>query len=150
MPMTWLTIIPDSFLWFTAGCLSAGCYAITDEAIQELYILAREAFAQGQKEFPIHAFPFRMTDEAMAFRKGHKWEPFWQNLREGYKVFEETKKPPIVGVKNKRYVFFADGAAVPDAFKTASARTSWPRASSRAYRTNASGQMRCSNASTTS
>ena len=111
-----------SFLMVHGGCLSAGCYAITDDAIQELYILAREAFAQGQKEFPIHAFPFRMTDEAMAFRKGHKWEAFWENLREGYKVFEETKKPPIVGVKDKRYVFFADGAAVPDAFKTASAK----------------------------
>jgi murein L,D-transpeptidase YafK len=111
-----------SFLMVHGGCRSAGCYAITDEAIQELYILAREAFAKGQKEFPIHAFPFRMTDDAMAFRAGHKWEGFWKNLREGYQAFEKTKRPPIVGVKNKRYVFFADETAVPEAFRTASAK----------------------------
>jgi murein L,D-transpeptidase YafK len=110
-----------SYLMVHGGCLSKGCYAITDEAIQELYILAREAFAQGQREFPVHAFPFRMSKDAMAFRKGHKFEAFWQNLREGYDFFEKTRRPPIVGVKNKRYVFFADATAVPEAFKTATA-----------------------------
>jgi murein L,D-transpeptidase YafK len=58
----------------------------------------------------------------MAFRAGHKWEGFWKNLREGYQAFEKTKRPPIVGVKNKRYVFFADETAVPEAFRTASAK----------------------------
>jgi murein L,D-transpeptidase YafK len=111
-----------SFLMVHGGCLSSGCYAITDDAIQELYILAREAFAKGQREFPIHAFPFRMTSEAIAFRSGHKWEAFWQNLRQGYDAFEKTRRPPIVGVKNKRYVFFTDELAVPDAFRTASAK----------------------------
>ena len=111
-----------SYLMVHGGCRSSGCYAITDEAIQELYILAREAFAKGQREFPVHAFPFRMTDDAMEFRKGHEWEGFWKNLREGYQAFETTRRPPIVGVKNKRYVFFEDGTAVPEAFRTASVR----------------------------
>lgn len=116
-----------SYLMVHGGCRSSGCYAITDEAIQELYILAREAFAKGQREFPIHAFPFHMTQEAMAFRAGNKWEDFWKNLKEGYDAFEETKKPPVVGVKNKRYVFFADAGAVPEAYKTASADPQAPR-----------------------
>lgn len=111
-----------SYLMVHGGCRSSGCYAITDDAIQELYILAREAFAKGQREFPIHAFPFRMTKEAMTFRAGHEWEPFWKNLKEGYDAFEKAKRPPVVGVKNKRYVFFADAESVPNAFKTASAK----------------------------
>ena len=41
-----------SALMVHGGCRSQGCYAITDEAIQELYILARDAFAKGQREFP--------------------------------------------------------------------------------------------------
>ncbi len=113
-----------SYLMVHGGCRSSGCYAISDDAIQELYILAREAFAKGQREFPVHAFPFRMTEEAMAFRSGHKWEKFWQNLREGYDVFEKTRQPPVVGVKDKRYVFFSDRMAIPEAFKTASAKNS--------------------------
>ncbi len=48
-----------SYLMVHGGCRSQGCYAITDDAIQELYILARDAFARGQREFPVHAFPFR-------------------------------------------------------------------------------------------
>lgn len=116
-----------SYLMVHGGCRSSGCYAITDEAIQELYILAREAFTKGQREFPVHAFPFRMTQEAMTFRAGHKWESFWQNLREGYDAFEKSKRPPIVGVKNKRYVFFNDAQAVPDSFRTASSDPKAPR-----------------------
>ena len=116
-----------SYLMVHGGCRSSGCYAITDEAIQELYILAREAFTKGQREFPVHAFPFKMTQEAMTFRAGHKWDSFWQNLREGYDAFEKSKRPPIVGVKNKRYVFFNDAQAVPDSFRTASSDPKAPR-----------------------
>jgi murein L,D-transpeptidase YafK len=108
-----------SALMVHGGCRSSGCYAITDEAIQELYIFVREAFAAGQTEFPIHAFPFRMSAEAMAFRKGHKWESFWLNLKEGYDAFEMMAVPPVVGVKNRRYMFFANAVSVPDEFRVA-------------------------------
>lgn len=108
-----------SYLMVHGGCRSAGCYAITDDAIQELYILAREAFAKGQTDFPIHAFPFRMTSEAMAFRAGSRWIGFWKNLKEGYDIFEKTKQPPVVGVKDRHYVFFQNEMAVPQDFKTA-------------------------------
>jgi murein L,D-transpeptidase YafK len=110
-----------SYLMVHGGCRSQGCYAITDEAIQELYILARDAFAKGQREFPVHAFPFRMTKEAMAFRAGHQWHDFWENLKLGHDLFEKNRVPPVVGVKDRRYVFFADEQTVPDEFRTANA-----------------------------
>jgi murein L,D-transpeptidase YafK len=116
-----------SYLMVHGGCRSSGCYAITDDAIQELYILAREAFTKGQREFPVHAFPFRMTEDAMAFRAGHQWESFWHNLRQGYSAFEKSKQPPIVGVKDKQYVFFRDAEAVPEAFRTATNDPKAPR-----------------------
>jgi murein L,D-transpeptidase YafK len=116
-----------SYLMVHGGCRSSGCYAITDEAIQELYVLAREAFAKGQRDFPVHAFPFKMTKDAMAFRAGHQWEDFWKNLKEGYDLFEKTKQPPVVGVKSKRYEFFTNAEAVPDIYKTADADPQAPR-----------------------
>ncbi|MFL5044500.1 MAG: murein L,D-transpeptidase family protein, partial [Xanthobacteraceae bacterium] len=42
-------------------CSSAGCYAMTDEQIGEIYSLARESFFGGQHSFQIQAYPFRMT-----------------------------------------------------------------------------------------
>src|ERR1044071_4348485 len=47
-------------------CSSAGCYAMTDEAIAEVYAIAREAFASGQRAFQFQAYPFRMTPENLA------------------------------------------------------------------------------------
>ena len=44
-------------------CSSAGCYAMTDQGIAELYAIAREAFAGGQSAFQIQAYPYRMTAE---------------------------------------------------------------------------------------
>lgn len=94
------------------GCRSQGCYAITDDAIQELFVLAREAFTAGQRRFPVHAFPFRMTEANMDFRKGDKNYEFWINLKEGYDYFERTHRVPVAAVEAQRYVFF-DENAVP-------------------------------------
>ena len=54
-----------SHLMVHGDCSSRGCYAMTNEGIEEIYALAREAFNGGQKVFWVHAFPFRMTEENM-------------------------------------------------------------------------------------
>lgn len=94
-----------SFLMVHGGCRSAGCYAITDASIQELYTLAREAFSRGQTAIEVHAFPFKMTAENMARHRESPWFSFWENLQEGYLFFEKKKSPPIVGIMDRRYVF---------------------------------------------
>ncbi len=110
-----------SFLMVHGGCRSAGCYAITDDAIKELFILGREAFRAGQKDFPVHAFPFRMTQAAMAAHAGSPWIGFWRNLKEGYDMFERTHVPPVVAVKDGRYVFYPSMEAIPEDVRAAMA-----------------------------
>ncbi len=102
-----------SHLMVHGGCRSIGCYAITDDAITELFILAREAFTKGQRDFPIAAFPFRLTDHRLAQSQSHPWIDFWRNLKSGYDLFEANRRPPIAGVQNGRYVFFADEQSIP-------------------------------------
>ncbi len=84
-------------------CKSAGCYAMTDALIEEIYALARETFDGGQPSFEVHAYPFRMTDENMARHKGAKWYDFWQVLKEGHDHFELTRQPPNILVCGRRY-----------------------------------------------
>lgn len=103
------------------GCRSAGCYAVTDEAVEEIFAIARESFVAGQREFPVHAFPFRMTEENLAFRQDSQWYGFWTNLKEGYDFFETYGRPPVVGVQGKRYVFFDSRETVPEEFKVTAA-----------------------------
>jgi murein L,D-transpeptidase YafK len=85
-------------------CRSAGCYAMTDALVEEIYALAREAFKGGQEKFDIHAFPFRMTPDNMKRHAKHEWMPFWRTLKDGYEYFELTRLPPPVTVCDKRYL----------------------------------------------
>jgi murein L,D-transpeptidase YafK len=85
-------------------CQSAGCYAITDALMEELYAIAREAFIGGQEAIHVHAFPFRMTEANMARHAQHRWYGFWRTLKEGYDYFELTRQPPTVAVCGRRYL----------------------------------------------
>lgn len=85
-------------------CKSAGCYAMTDALMEEIYALAREAFAGGQKAFEVHAFPFRMTAENMKRHRRNKHYAFWRTLKQGYDHFETYRLPPTVAVCERRYV----------------------------------------------
>ena len=96
------------FLMIHGDCSSAGCYAMTDEQIAEIYSLARESFFGGQKSFQIQAFPFHMTALNMARHRNSPHMAFWKMIKEGYDHFEVTHKEPKVDVCEKRYVFNAE------------------------------------------
>ena len=88
------------------SCVSIGCYAMTDEVIEEIFTLADASLINGQRFFRVHIFPFRMTDKNMNKHKHSEWYKFWENLKEGYDFFEKNgHNPPNVKVKNRRYVF---------------------------------------------
>lgn len=94
-----------SELMVHGDCSSRGCYAMTDEQIQEIYALARESFFGGQKAFQLQAMPFRMTALNMAKHRNNPNFAFWKTLKEGYDHFEASKQEPKVAVCERRYVF---------------------------------------------
>ncbi|MGD9803661.1 MAG: L,D-transpeptidase family protein [Hyphomicrobiaceae bacterium] len=93
-----------NFLMVHGKCKSAGCYAMTDALIEEIYALAREAFDAGHPSFEVHAYPFRMTEANMARHKDSKWYDFWKTMKEGYDYFELTKQTPTVMICERRYL----------------------------------------------
>jgi murein L,D-transpeptidase YafK len=97
-----------SELMVHGDCSSRGCYAMTDEQIQEIYALARESFFGGQRAFQFQAFPFRMTAMNMAKHRNNPNFAFWKMLKEGYDNFEATRLEPKVAVCEQRYVFNPD------------------------------------------
>ena len=94
-----------SALMVHGDCVSIGCYAMTDEKIEEIYTIADAAFRGGQSFIRVHIFPFRMTKKNMEQHKRSKWIRFWKNLKQGYDIFENERKPPNVMVRGKRYIF---------------------------------------------
>src|SRR5215470_12369363 len=75
------------FLMIHGKCKSAGCYAMTDALIEEIYAIARESFIGGQDVIHVHAFPFRMTTANLERHKSSPHYKFWLTLKEGYDFF---------------------------------------------------------------
>jgi murein L,D-transpeptidase YafK len=100
-----------AFLMVHGDCSSAGCYAMTDEQIQEIYALGRDSFLGGQKSFQVQAYPFRMTALNLARHRNSPHMAFWRMIKEGNDHFEVTKAEPHVDVCEKRYVFDARAPA---------------------------------------
>jgi murein L,D-transpeptidase YafK len=96
-----------AFLMVHGDCSSAGCYAMTDEQIQEIYALGRDSFLGGQKSFQVQAYPFRMTPLNMAKHRNSPHLAFWRMIKEGNDHFEVTRAEPHVDVCDKHYVFDA-------------------------------------------
>ena len=94
-----------NFIMVHGDCKSAGCYAMTDALIEEIYALARESFAGGQEAFDLQAFPFRMTPENMKRHNRNRSYGFWRNnLYQGYRDFEISQLPPKIDVCARRYL----------------------------------------------
>ena len=101
---------PGGDIFIHGGQASFGCIPLTDEGIQEVYLLAVEAKNAGQKDIPVHIFPARLLMEKDALEIvipefDSALIEFWKNLREGYRFFETEKVLPQIEVKNKRYLF---------------------------------------------
>jgi murein L,D-transpeptidase YafK len=93
------------------GCHSIGCYAMTDQNMDEIYALIGEAFSGGEDKVQLQAFPFRMTAENLAAHaEDNPNAPFWAMLKEGSDAFLVERKPPTVAVCGHRYVFNAGPA----------------------------------------
>jgi len=94
-----------SYIMVHGSCVSTGCFAMTDEKIEEIYAMVDAALRHGQKEVPVHIFPFKINDALVKLLGEPKLLHFWENLREGYDYFEEHHKPPNVKIRKGKYVF---------------------------------------------
>ena len=98
-----------SLLMVHGGCASIGCYAMTDGVIEEIWALVTAALKSGQERFQVQVFPFRMTERNMALHARSSDASFWQQLKQGYDLFEDSRLPPRVSVCQDRYVFQSAG-----------------------------------------
>lgn len=88
-------------IFIHGDCVTVGCIPITDEKIQELYIIAVDAKAVGQGRIPVSIFPTKLDDANFkALTTEYVDKPqllkFWASLKEGYQTFEKCKKLPTI------------------------------------------------------
>lgn len=92
------------FIMVHGQCVSVGCFAMTNDLIEEIYALAREALDGGAERIPVHIFPFRMTAENLKRHADNGAYPSWKPLKEAYDDFARTHEPPRIAVCGSRYV----------------------------------------------
>ena len=86
-------------------CSSDGCYAMTDQRIEEIYTLVYKAFESGQKEIMLDIFPFRMDELHLKTYGKYSCLPFWKTIKPAYDLFQKNHIPPVVKIKGREYVF---------------------------------------------
>jgi murein L,D-transpeptidase YafK len=101
---------PGGDIFMHGNCVTIGCIPMGDDAIREIYVAAIEARNHNGR-LPFHIFPLRMDDSGMkrlraAAGSDTELMEFWNNLHEGYLLFERTGTPPSVTIAtNGRYGF---------------------------------------------
>ncbi|MBS7836048.1 L,D-transpeptidase family protein [Wohlfahrtiimonas chitiniclastica] len=91
------------YLMVHGDCVSVGCYAMTDQQMDEIYQLVAASLNRGQSSVPVHVFPFKMTDARLSREKHSPHYAFWLELKEGYDYFEKYHKVPNIGIRSGKY-----------------------------------------------
>jgi hypothetical protein len=95
---------PGSEIYIHGSCVTVGCIPITDQQIDELYILAAYAKDQGQDFIPVHIFPIRFNKEkSIAYLESltkidKELKKFSEKLEDAFDYFEKYKQLPVVMV----------------------------------------------------
>jgi len=98
---------PGGDIYIHGGCVSTGCIAISDQPIEELYVLSSNAKEQGQDFIPVHVFPVKYSVKksfeylAQATKENQQLQKFAITLKAAYDQFEEKKQLPLILVNKK-------------------------------------------------
>ncbi|MFM2138308.1 MAG: hypothetical protein RJA57_615 [Bacteroidota bacterium] len=93
---------PGGEIYIHGSCVTVGCIPITDQQIDELYILAAHAKDQGQDFIPVHIFPVRFNvPRSIEYLEGlTKEDPelkrFAHRMEQAFDYFEKHHQPPVV------------------------------------------------------
>jgi murein L,D-transpeptidase YafK len=90
-------------IYLHGGCRSAGCLPLTDAGIEQMYWLAVQVRANGQRSIPIDIFPVRLdaarwAQLSQAFATRPDLISFWSDLKQGYDMFERLHRLPDIAI----------------------------------------------------
>lgn len=86
---------PGSDIMIHGGCASIGCIALTDERIEELWVMGTSVLYKGET-IHVHIFPSRDMDGLLADPRHAEHHAFWANIKEGFDAFDAGKRLPHV------------------------------------------------------
>ena len=111
---------PGGDIYIHGSCVTVGCIPVTDQQIDEIYIISAYAKNSGQDYIPVHIFPIRYNNTKSVeylnnfTRADAQLKKFAANLERVYDHFEFTKQLPVIMTnKSGEYVFDGLSKKVP-------------------------------------
>src|SRR5258708_18471896 len=98
---------PGNAIYIHGSCVSVGCIPVTDEDIEEIFLIASYAKANGEDFIPVHVFPFRYNSRRsleyfkLTAKNNPALQKFAMELKDAYDKFEETRQVPLVLIGRK-------------------------------------------------
>lgn len=98
---------PGSAIYIHGSCVTVGCIPITDQQIDELYVLAAFSKSQGQDFIPVHIFPIRFDkDKSIKYletltKDDQRLKKFADRMEDAFDYFEKYKQIPVVMISEK-------------------------------------------------
>ncbi|MEI6949373.1 energy transducer TonB [Paraflavisolibacter sp. H34] len=111
---------PGGDIYIHGSCVTVGCIPLTDDKIEEVYLLAAYAKNLGQDFIPVHIFPIRYDVKrsvnflATLTKTSPQLNVFAMNLKKVFDHFELTRQiPPIMVNASGDYIFEGLAKAPP-------------------------------------
>lgn len=99
---------PGGQILIHGACASIGCISMTDERIEEIYLIGWAAFTGGHPTH-VHVFPARDFDALLKDPKYAQHRDFWKEIRVGHDAFEKAHRLPSISIDGEgRYVVKSD------------------------------------------
>ncbi|MFM7839419.1 MAG: murein L,D-transpeptidase family protein [Chitinophagaceae bacterium] len=100
------SLIPGGDIYIHGSCVTTGCIPITNDQIEQLYILASHARNLGQDFIPVHIFPVRYDNQKSVqflnrfLKESPEYVAFNDQLCNAYEYFQQTRRTPLVMVNS--------------------------------------------------
>lgn len=102
---------PGGDIYIHGGCVTVGCMPMTDQTIQELYVICLNAKLAGETYIPVHIYPIRFNEVGLNFlgrsyAEDSAKQKFWVNLKSNYDFFERHHKlQPVMYTPSGEYIY---------------------------------------------
>lgn len=98
---------PGGEIYIHGSCVTVGCIPLTDDKIEEVYILAAHAKDSGEDFIPVHIFPVNFKNpRSVAYLNRYlqnfsEYAPLVKNLRNIFFYFEKYHQVPLILIDGK-------------------------------------------------
>ncbi len=105
---------PGGDIFIHGSCVTIGCIPLTDQFIEEVYLITAHAKDLGQDFIPVHIFPIRYNVRRSAeyldklTKDDKQLKDFSSRLEDAFYFFEKNKQLPVVLVSEKGEYYVND------------------------------------------